>query len=329
MRDSVNYVLDNHYGYTMRYDVRVSLNVPQLPDNYLDALKKRANARTMETMMEGGVEVWVERSWQSKLLYVLEDEPKMVHVEDAAKTPVAMPERGTLMTEKFSEETGIRLGDVVRLRAPNGKTAEVRVDGIITMQIGQGLYMSRGAYRNLDLTPYSPTSLMLQGGAIDPRALDDMEGVNTARTLEGERGSNGTITQILDLVVLLMVVFSGALALVVLYTLGQLNFYERQRELATLMVLGFYPRENKRVILRVNMIVTVIAVPAGLFIGPYLLGWVLRAGLPNTLEFIPHIARLSWALTPVITLIFAQLVNYIVGGKFKKLDMVEALKSVE
>ena len=329
LRDSVKFVLENHYGYTMRYDLRVTLNKPYLSDSYLNALRNRAGAREMESMMETGVEVWLDNGWQSKQLFVLDDEPSMVRVEDTNQNPVAMPPRGVLMTEKFGEETGVKLGDEILLRAPSGKTAAIRVEGVITMQLGQGLYLSRLALRYLDILPYSPTSLMLSGGEINPRALDNMDGVNTVRTLDEERAFSGTITQVLDLLVMLMVLFSGALALVVLYTLGQINFFERQRELATLMVLGFYPRENKRVILRENTIVAVLSIPIGLILGPYLHEWVLKAGLPNTLEFIPHIARASWIYTPVLTLIFGQAVNMIIGGKFKKVDMVEALKSVE
>jgi len=329
LRDSVQYVIENHYGYTMRYDLRVTLNKPHLSDGYLDALRKRANAREMESMMETVAEVWIGGGWQSKQLFVLENEPAMVRVEDAGKNPVSMPGHGALITEKFSEETGVRPGDEMMLRTANGKTATVRVEGVITMQLGQGLYLSRLAYRSLDIAPYSPTALMLSGGEIRPQALGDFDGVDTVRTLDEERAINSTLTQVLDLLVLLMVLFSGALALVVLYTLGQINFFERQRELATLMVLGFYPRENKRVILRENTIVAVLSIPIGLLAGPYLHAWVLHAGLPNTLEFVPYIARKSWMLTPVITLIFAQAVNHIIGGKFKKVNMVEALKSVE
>ncbi|MCL1855100.1 MAG: ABC transporter permease [Clostridia bacterium] len=329
LRDSVKYVLENHYGYTMRYGLRVTLNKAQLSDGYLDALRKRANAREMEGMMETGIEVWLAGGWQSKRLFVLENEPAMVRVEDAGQNPVKMPMYGALITEKFGEETGLKPGDTVLLRAANGKTANIQVEGTITMQLGQGLYLSRLAYRYLDVLPYSPTVLMLCGPELNPRALDNMDGVNTVRTLDEERAYNGTITQVMDLLVILMVLFSGALALVVLYTLAQINFFERQRELATLMVLGFYPRENKRVILRENTIIVALSVPFGLLFGPHLHGWVLHAGLPNTLEFIPYIAPASWIYTPVLAVIFAQMVNYIIGGKFKKVDMVEALKSVE
>jgi len=329
LRDSVKYVLENHYGYTMRYDLRATLHKPLLSDGYLDALRKRANARKMESMMETGMEVWIDGGWQSKQLFVLENEPVMVRVEDSGQNPVKMPIYGALMTEKFGEETGVKPGEMILLRAPNGKTASIQVEAAISMQLGQGLYVSRLAYRYLDIFPYSPTALMLSGEEINPHALDNMDGVNTVRTLDEERESNGTITQVLDLLVMLMVLFSGALALVVLYTLGQINFFERQRELATLMVLGFYPRENKRIILHENTIVVILSVPIGLLLGPYLHGWVLHAGLPNTLEFIAYIATASWIYTPILTLVFAQIVNHIIGGKFKKVDMVEALKSVE
>ena len=184
MRDSVNYVLVNHYGYTMRYDVRVTLNKPLLSDDYLDALRKRSGADKMESMMETVVEVWVNGGWQSKQLFVLDNSPVMVHVEDARKNLVGMPARGALITEKFSDDTGIKPGDVIKLRASNGKTASVTVEGIISMQLGQGVYLSRLALRYLDIIPYSPTALMLSGGNIDPRLINDMEGVNTARTLE-------------------------------------------------------------------------------------------------------------------------------------------------
>lgn len=329
LRDSVTYVLDHHYGYAMRYDIVAKLDTPLLQDTYLDALRKRAGADAMESMMEGTVEVLLDNSWQSKSLFVLENEPVMVHLEDERQNAVPLPRQGAVVTEKFIEETGVHPGDTLTIRAQNGKTAEVTVAGSITMQIGQGLYMGRDAWKHLDLHPYSPTSLMLSGASIDTGTLLDMEGVDTVRTLTGERDSNGVATQVMDLVVVVMVVFAGALALVVLYTLGQLSFFERQRDLATLMVLGFYPRENKRVILRENMIIAVLGIPLGLLAGPYLLEWVLHAGLPNTLEFIPHISRISWLLPPVITLLYAQLVNLFIGTKFKSVNMVEALKSVE
>jgi putative ABC transport system permease protein len=73
----------------------------------------------------------------------------------------------------------------------------------------------------------------------------------------------------------------------------------------------------------------VVGLPLGLLLGPYLHRWVLAAGFPTILEFIPYIALPSWIYTPLLTLAFAWIVNLIIGSRFKEVNMVEALKSVE
>lgn len=329
MRDSVAYVLDNHYGNTMRYDMRLTFDT-QVSEEYMYSLARRGNAETMETMMEQSCEVSIDNGvFEIEGLFVLEDEHNMVYFEGRDGSRAWLPKVGAAITEKMAEDTGLAPGDVITLRALNGREAKVPIVDVVSIQLGQGVYFSRSAWRSLDIMPYMPTTLLLGGQSIHKEALTNMEGINSVRTLLEEREANGMVVQILDLVVALMVLFAGALAFVVLFTLGQLNFFERLRELATLMVLGYYPRENKRLILRENMIIAFISIPIGLYAGPYLHRWVLKSGLPTILEFVPYIAPFSWWVTPLLTLFFAWFVNLIVGAKFKNVDMVEALKSVE
>jgi putative ABC transport system permease protein len=177
--------------------------------------------------------------------------------------------------------------------------------------------------------PFIPTAVFLSGRSINFNAVEDMDGVARVRTIDEERTGSVAVVKVLDVVVLVMVLFAGALLLVVLFTLGQLNFFERVRELATLMVLGFYPRESKHLILRENILIAILGLPLGLFLGPFLHWWVLTYGFPTMLEFIPYIASVSWVYTPLVTILFSQIVNILIGAKFKSVDMVEALKSVE
>lgn len=328
MRDSVAFVMNNHYGVTMRYDAKVTLNA-ECTDDYLYAIAARAGAERMEAIQEGSCEIDLCGEWTTKSLYILEDGHDMVYLEDTNGRRVWLPENGAMITAMAMEETDIFPGDVVKVRMRNGNTAEITITGVISMQLGQGIYMSRSALRQLDVMSFVPTALMLQGDSLGLAAISDMDGVDRAHTLLEDRNSYGMVLDVMDLIIYIMILFSGALAFVVLFTLGQLNFFERQRELATLMVLGFYPRENKRIILRENIIIAVCGIPVGLLLGPYLHEWVLDSGLPKTLEFIPYIARESWIYTCLMALLFAQIVNLIVGWKFKRLNMVEALKSVE
>ncbi len=327
MRDSVLYVLRNHYTHTMRYDVRVDLEA-SVPEDYPEAVMLRTGAKNMETVMDRSCELYIDSQWQTKALHVLEDRHEMVYLEKDGDR-VWLPREGIALSERVAEETGLAIGDSVRLRALNGHVAYAQVKDIISIQLGQGVYISKSVWRWLDVMPFSPTAIYLSGGNIQASVAEDMDGVAKVRTIEEERLGNEAVVRVLDVVVLVMVLFSGALLLVVLFTLGQLNFFERMRELATLMVLGFYPRETKRLILRENMIIAILGLPLGLYLGPFLHSWVLTNGFPTMLEFIPYIARESWIYTPILTLLFAQIVNLLIGVKFKSVDMVEALKSVE
>ncbi len=327
MRDSVSYVLQHYFTVNMRYDVRVDL-AQNTPDGYDMAVKARAGASEMERVMEGQLQLFLDGSWKDKAFTVFEDHHDMVYLEDGGAR-AWLPASGAAVTRRAAEDMGLNVGDNLRLRLPNGHEATATINQIIDLQLGQGVYMSRSAFRRLDAMPYRPTALFLRGEDIPIKAIEDLDGVDKVRTIEEERGGKLAVTGVMDLLVLIMALFAGALLLVVMYTLGELNFFERIRDLATLMVLGFYPRENKRLILRENIVVAVVGLPIGLLLGPYLHRWVLAAGLPSIMQFVPYISPESWISTAVLTLLFAWLVNRIIGAKFKSVNMVEALKSVE
>ncbi len=327
MRDSVSYVLQHYFTVNMRYEARVDLN-SYAPEGYEDSVKIRAGAKRMERVMEGQLQAFVDGRWQEKSYTVLEDRHEMVYFEkDGAR--VWLPEEGLAVTQRAAEDLNLAPGDAVKLRMPNGHEVTAAVASIVDLQMGQGFYMSRSAFRRLDAMPYRPTALFLSGEGMDLGAVDGMDDVDKVRTIEEERSGKLAVTGVMDLLVLLMALFAGALLLVVMYTLGELSFYERIRDLATLMVLGFYPRETKRLILRENIIVALIGLPIGLALGPHLHRWVLATGFPSILQFVPYIARESWLATVALTLAFAWLVNRVIGAKFKSVNMVEALKSVE
>ncbi len=327
MRDSVGYVLQHYFTVNMHYDARVDLN-SYAPLGYDESVRSRSGALAMERVMEGLLQLDVDGHWQQKSFTVLEDRHEMVYLENDGQQ-IWLPAEGAAVTKRLAEDLSLKVGDTLSLRMPDGGNATATVRSVIDLQLGQGVYFSRSAWRKLNAMPYRPTALFLSGDAIDVGTVEDMDGVDKIRTIEEEREGKLAVTGVMDLLVLLMAIFAGALLLVVMYTLGELSFFERIRDLATLMVLGFTPRETKRLILRENIVVAVVGLPIGLLLGPYLHRWVLIAGLPSTLQFLPYISLESWISTGVLTLFFAWLVNRVIGAKFKSVNMVEALKSVE
>ena len=329
LRDSVDYVLVSHYTRTMHYDMRVSFS-PDAAPGYAKAVALRAGAAEYEEEMITAAEVHTPEGWRMKQLYILEDGHDMIRLRDETGAPLTLPAQGIALTNTAAEDLGLGIGGTLLLRNPGGRTVEAKVEQIVDLQLNQGVYMTRSAWQKLDLSPFMPTHALLRGGPLQPGpVIEEMEGVSTARTLPQERDTGTATLQIMNVIVVLLVLFSGALELVVFYNLGQLNFSERIRELATLKVLGFTRREMKKLVLRENIIITLMGLPLGLMLGPPLLQLLLTYGLPNTIQFVSYIGPASWLYTLGITMVFAFLVNSILGAKFKSVNMVEALKSVE
>ena len=133
----------------------------------------------------------------------------------------------------------------------------------------------------------------------------------------------------LDLIVIVIIVSSGALAFVVLFNLTNVNVSERMREIATLKVLGFREREVESYIFRENLILTFIGSIAGLFVGKWLHRTIMVMVELDTVMFGRNIEPLSYALSVAITLVFALIVNFVMKKRLANVQMVESLKSVE
>ena len=120
-----------------------------------------------------------------------------------------------------------------------------------------------------------------------------------------------------------------ALAFVVCYNMGLMNFVERTREYATLKVLGYHQKEIRRLILRENNIITLIGVLMGILPGIMLIDAILHSCEPESGYYPGAPALSSIILACVITFCFSQLIQRLLVRKVRKIDMVEALKSVE
>ncbi len=327
MRDSTAYVFDNYYDRSMIYDARASLLDTAGPD-YGKSVAARAGASIYEEVMQTGCEALEHGDWKSKSVFVLQDRSDMVRLYDG-EARVMLPDQGVALTRKTAEDFGLGAGDALSLRLPGGRAVTTSIAAVVDLQLDQGIYVSKTAWRRLDLTSWRPTDVLMRGENIETTAAEELDGVDRCRSVQEERDNKGNFLKIMNIIVLLLVLFSGVLALVVFYNLGQLNFSERVRELATLKVLGFTPSEIKKLVLRENLYITFIGLPLGLFAGPYLLYVVLTYGLPNTIQFVPYLNLTSWFYTAALTVVFALLVNWMLGSKFHQISMVEALKSVE
>ena len=133
----------------------------------------------------------------------------------------------------------------------------------------------------------------------------------------------------LNLVIVVLIISAGMLAFVVLYNLNTVNITERQRELATLKVLGFYDLEVAEHVYRENVLLTFIGAAVGVVLGKFLHTFIIDTVEVDTAMFGRNINFSSYMYSLLFTILFSLIVNGIMYFKLKKIDMVESLKSIE
>jgi len=133
----------------------------------------------------------------------------------------------------------------------------------------------------------------------------------------------------LNYIIWLIISFSAALAFIVIFNLTNINIAERSREIATVQVLGFYPKETESYVLKENLVLSVIASFLGLPLGKLFHTAVMSMVKIDMINFNNCVKPLSYLLALVFTILFAVIVNHFMKRRIDKINMAESLKAVE
>jgi len=239
---------------------------------------------------------------------------------------------GTLgVTYKMTKTLGIEIGDTVRLYLPgDDEPIRMSVGQIVHNNTVQGVYMNRSTWEAHRKGDFVPTAIQLQGVTPDLIArLEDMDEVDSIDDPQEQIADMLDLLEALNSVFMMITCIALALAFVICYNMGLMNFVERLREYATLKVLGYHQKEIRSLILKENLIISVLGVLCGIVPG-YLLTDVVMHSCESETAFYPGVPTAqSIVLACVITFFFSIFIQMILTRKVRKIDMVEALKSVE
>lgn len=243
---------------------------------------------------------------------------------------------GVIISDKVAEFLDVKSGDEVTLIDSDNLEYVFKVNAIIENYVGHYVYMSKNFYE-ANMKSYDTNMLLINlKEATDDNAkaklsedVLNMDGVASVSMISTTMNAVENMLSSLNYVVIILIVASALLAFVVLYNLANINIGERQREIATLKVLGFYDKEVDNYINKENVIFTIIGVLIGLMFGYFLTDMIVLSVEIDSLRFIRRILPLSYVYSAVITIVFSLTVNYIIHFVLKKIDMIESLKSVE
>ena len=238
---------------------------------------------------------------------------------------------GVVITAKLAQLAGVKVGQTLEIE---GK--KLKVAAIAENYVGHFIYMSQASYEQIygqlpqsntylvSLRDTNATSIERQAGLLmNQSAVSSVvQNASAIRLFDSVASSlNQTMT--------ILVIVSVLLAIVILYNLTNINVAERIRELSTIKVLGFHNKEVTLYIYRETMVLSLVGIVIGLVSGYYLHQFLIQMISPATILFYPQVAWEVYALPIGAVLLILILLGFFVNHHLRKVDMLEALKSID
>jgi len=343
LRDSIRDIVDKQFGEIYQYNLSIYLKedgaaeTDKIVSGFLHNTDYVENYAVMH-MEKGFAEI--SGKSESVAIYVpkvTSELKKQLTLRDRKSgEDIAFNENSVVLTEKLCETLHIKTGDTITLRNSDGKSAEFTVSGISENYITSFAFISTSNYEKaFMITPEYKLVLI--------KATDDREAMRNKISQEVLKSDNVMLMQYsqtirdsfentvgsIDYIVIVLILSAGALAIIVLYNLTNINICERKKELATIKVLGFYEKEVASYIYRETSVLCLIGTLAGFGFGTWLHSFVVKTAEVDAVMFGRSIYLQSYLFAALVTIGFTILVDLVMLLKLKKINMVESMKANE
>lgn len=254
-----------------------------------------------------------------------------------SKEEYTLDDEGVIISEKTGKLLNAKAGDTIEIKDEENGNKKVKIAHICENYMGHYIFFTPSYYEKVYGENSEYNSIFFAGQKGDTQedynkigedilTQDGALSVSYMRDIEKQLDD---MLKSLNLVIVVLIISAGMLAFVVLYNLNTVNITERQRELATLKVLGFYDLEVAEHVYRENVLLTFIGAAVGVVLGKFLHAFIIDTVEVDTAMFGRNINFSSYVYSLLFTILFSLIVNGIMYFKLKKIDMVESLKSIE
>ena len=248
--------------------------------------------------------------------------------------PIAVGDKGIYLTENASRILDLGVGDTAYIQKLDLTQEEVQITSLVKNYLGNSIYMSQSAYEEV-FGEYEPNGVLanLSDSCIDQigfsEKLAEEDWILSSVSTEDLKATFSQAFTLINLVVYVVLVLAACLAFVVLFTLASINISERERELATIKVLGFFDKEVHSYVNKETIILTIMGILIGLPVGTFLSSLLTDLLDMPSIYFAITIYNRSYWIAAGIALTFAFIVQLLTDRSLDVIDPVEALKSVE
>ncbi|MCM3342441.1 ABC transporter permease [Paenibacillus sp. MER TA 81-3] len=321
--------IEDVYTYDLRVDYKLgtSSDTLQLPSG----INKSYFTSTFP------VEFIKDNEKENATLVVTEKENNLIHFFDKNDNRLSLENNGVLVPQSYADNYHIVEGDIIKIKftAPElkNKSVDMKVLKISTQYTNPSFYITPAYLKSFGID-YSPTSLLVETNSstdfISVRNFFEQDHhVDTiADKTDLKKAAQYTLKQN-SFMFIMFIICAVLLSFGAIYTISSINIYERNRELATLKVLGYQKHKINRLIFFENIILTIFAVIVALPISGYIYTIIVKA-LSSTHQQIPDKLNIFIMLVSVIlAFLLTILSNLLLRRKVTKINMIESLKSIE
>ncbi|KXT70991.1 FtsX-like permease family protein [Streptococcus cristatus] len=346
IRSSIADLNNRQFTDIIRYDMIVAHNTNTTPkeSEELDKLLKDSNVRESLQVHYETLHKTAGRNKDNQEITALVIQNKdqanfgdYIQLKDR-KTgqELSLDQDGIILSEKIANLTGVKVGDTLTVQDKDGKDIQLTVSGIAEMYMSHFIFMNEEIYEKafgkvatdnahlITLTDHSNQAVADM--ATEFMDLESVQGVVQNTTLKSQVE---TIVNSLNRVMGILIAVSVLLAIVVLFNLTNINVAERIRELSTIKVLGFYNKEVTLYIYRETIYLSIVGILVGFGLGFAFHHYMASIIPPDTVMFNPAVSWSIYAVPAAIVVAILTTLGFIVNRWLKKVNMLEALKSVE
>lgn len=340
--DSLKGISQQQYGHIIRYDLVVQQKdrATSAQSAHLNRLLDSKSVRCHAPIYWGQLnrQLGADHSQQNINLIVPQnshDFNDYLRLQNrSTKRPIKLTNDGVVISEKLARLTDSHVGGQIKLKDSNGHWHSFKVAGISEMYMGHFLIMNQHAYRHYFKRPFTTNAQLvtlkdkgqLQSFSKQAMATHAVLGIN--QNVNNQRTIDNTMDS-MNKVMVILIGLATLLAIVVIYNLTTINVLERMRELSTIKVLGFFDGEVTMYIYRETIILSILGIVFGYFIGAWLHHFIITTLPPINAMFDPNLYLSNFVVSALIPALITFLLALVVHRRIKRVDMLAALQSVD
>ncbi|MGX7109193.1 ABC transporter permease [Facklamia miroungae] len=342
--DTISGLLSTQFEQLQRYDATLVLKEEQghyKTQNLEEELNQFDEIEAFYPIHSESLDIENEKEKENVTLMIPLGEPNVfeefVSVRQRSKDkdsdPIDLEKEGPVYTERLAELFDLKPGSKASFKLDD-ETYSIPLKGAAENYVNHYLYMGTNDYSQVFKKPAKVNAFLLKykenakGTSLEDQ-LQDIEEVQAVVNMGNVEDVVNKTMDSLYVITIVLIVSAAGLAFVVLYNLTNINIEERNRELATIKVLGFYAKEVSFYVYEEIFIITVLGSFFGLLAGRVLTHVIMKQMQMNSMLFYPRATLQSYLISFVLTFVFSSSVMLIMHHKIKRINMVEALKGLD